>query len=748
MRAYIEKARERLEADPPDCRRAMAHLIAAIGQCTGCTDKRRHPKDKTCHVRQCAVAIHSEDPDALSNIAPKCSCGFSWPQCSAPDHIEAVDLLADALQQDQQWLQALAAALGLIRLDPTSAAGYCRVVKIILALEKAHRVARETKTPNPAAARWIASVLIYFDLLQPKQLIFVSKKVVQIGMRQTGGKNALMNRNQPDSVDYARVLQLMAHRFGVPQSRRDPAKILPLEIYQAVFSYLDPTSRSRALRVNRNWHALIMRSGRLWTHLDICSPSEVPNSTFASFLNKHPQIESLILRDLKKFGRMPPRKFSCILALPSLKRLILPRCSQAFVGLAPGAVILPQKLQLTQLCLSGFPVDSLPMLLKLTSGTLQALHLLKSPHGVDEVIEKVPMPHLRSLGVTGKTSRERLPSAPISIISLAKSTPNLQEFFVDDFRLCRRPGQEPFSGPQNPTSGAQTSINQYWKSLRAIKLGKRLVFQANPLVPHLLPRSFPPPTERMERIDIMTSDPAIAHNYLFTAEINGQTEHPTLHGEHFQGVLPSMPNLHTFRCRVAIEAPLLQQILELPAKKLRILELTILPTVGLLNSMIYRPTIPATGIGRPDQVLGWLRCENLDHVGLHDFNFCTDMSTLVGARFDGKPFTTWIENNFPKVTSVAAYAGDQPETDVYIASLISHPQKFKVVWQNAMHGVHWEMGSEMAGSHEVELRHWPKTVPCGPDMVDVSQDDHWDIIESNLWGIRRTGSRIWELENH
>ncbi|KAK3989299.1 hypothetical protein QBC44DRAFT_381698 [Cladorrhinum sp. PSN332] len=733
MRVYIEKATESLEMVPPDYKRAMVHLLNAIDECQFCTNKGRHGKDKECHIRQCTRIVRSKSPDEMRNIVGRCSCGFVWPQCSSPDHIDALDLLADAQQQGEQWISSLATAMGLIRLDPTCAAGYCRVAKIISGLEKANRLTQDLGPADSKIAKTVAALLKYFDIPQPKLLVAVSKKFVQAGLRQSTDQKTNLETPRHTTINYARVLQLMGHRLGLPESKRDPAKVLPLELYQSIFQHLDSTARSRCLRVNRNWHDLVMKSNNLWACLAIPRPAQISDSALASFLNKHPHIETLIFRDSRDFGPMSPKKLSSIQLIPSLRRLILPNSK-----FAPECTLrqakLPSKLEITQLCLGNVTFDLLYWTLSAAEKTLQVLQLPRCSAPLDMIMARLSMPNLRSLALTGEAwgtsnSTCRTPIFPLSIVPLAGAAPNLQELFIDCCRLRRYDiGAE----AQDPTH----DISEYWRSLRAITLGPRVLLDASPAALELVPRCFPPPTESMEKIDIMTTDPAVAHNYLFTVEVGNDSEHPVLHGEQFRGVLPAMPNLHTFRCRVAIEAPLLQQILELPASNLRVLELAILPGAGLRpRQFVYRPDIPATGVGRPDEVLAWLRCENLEHVGLHDFNFCTDMSTMVGPRFDGESFTNWIETNFPKVDSVAVYPGAQPDCDTYIGGLISHHRKFRVIWQDSLRGINLDHARELARRVGVELRHWPKHVPAGPDTENVTKNDCWDVSFNSLWEI-------------
>jgi hypothetical protein len=83
---------------------------------------KRHPKDKGCHIAQCISAVLGEDDDLYAVTQRLCACEYKWPQCSLPEHISALDVLAECQADADQYVSAFSTALGLIRLSPTSAA--------------------------------------------------------------------------------------------------------------------------------------------------------------------------------------------------------------------------------------------------------------------------------------------------------------------------------------------------------------------------------------------------------------------------------------------------------------------------------------------------------------------------------------------------------------------------------------------------------------------------------------------------
>ncbi|KAK4230217.1 hypothetical protein QBC38DRAFT_441091 [Podospora fimiseda] len=732
MRDFIEKARASLEMDPPDFKRAMVHLLKVIEQCQSCTDKGRHGKDKECHIIQCTKIFRSNDSGEWRDIINRpCPCGYIWPQCSSPNHIEVLDLLADAQQQGQQWISSLATAMGLIRLNPTCAAGYCRVALILFALEKEHK----TATSDSKIAITVESLLSYFEFTKPERLRLLAAKFVNVGLRM-----AVAETTPSSTINYHRVLQLMGHRIGAPESKRDPAKVLPLELYVAIFKYLDPTARSRCLRVNRNWHGLIMGSKSLWACLDIPKPGRVADSAFVLFLKRRPIIETLVFRDMSNMGPITHKKLVTILSTPSLRRLVLPT-SRFDPDCIVRSVDLPSKLHLTQLCIANITFDFLHCILYHTQKTLQILQLPACSHSLDELMANLSMPNLRGLAITGSRVVTTIrgnptPVLPLAITPIAVASPNLEELFIDSFDVysCEHPGQPQLvNGPGD--------IEQCWKKLRAITLGPNVRTGRGGI---FVARGFPPPTEQMERIDIMSTDATVIHNYLYTVKVGDQYQH-AIQDQEFQGILPVMPNLHTFRCRAAVRASLLREILEPALSKLRVLELSVLPHGSVSRSLAGFFPGPL-GIGRVDEVLSWLYAENLEHVGLHDFNYCPDRSAQVGPRFDGKPFTKWIENNLPNVTSVAVYPGAQPDSNTYIGSLIAHPRKFRVIWQNSLSGMALDMGLDLARCQGVQLRHWPKGVPAGPDWEQIILKDDWrDAAFKSLWKFDDPKSRYFSV---
>lgn len=84
--------------------------------------KTRHGKDKTCCISQCVAAVKDKDPNALYKVATgPCACGYTWPTCTRPLHVQSLDALAECLEKGEQYVSAFATALSIIRLDPGTA---------------------------------------------------------------------------------------------------------------------------------------------------------------------------------------------------------------------------------------------------------------------------------------------------------------------------------------------------------------------------------------------------------------------------------------------------------------------------------------------------------------------------------------------------------------------------------------------------------------------------------------------------
>ncbi|KAK4456913.1 hypothetical protein QBC42DRAFT_301614 [Cladorrhinum samala] len=715
-------------------RSAMRDLIEAIAQCRDCNSQGRHAKEKGCHIRQCARAVRSSDPAEMRLVADQpCLCGYSWPRCTSSTHMEALDRLADVQLQDEQWISAIATAMGMIRLDPTHAAGYCRVAKVMRALDGAARRATEVGGSESKAQKSINLLTTYTGVQQPAQLRSLEIKFIKAGLREVekrrveNGAQGASSLGRPNTINHARVLQLMAHRYGLPAAKRDPTRLLPLELVQHIFSFLSFAARICCLRVNRNWYRIMMATSKLWTQVELIATRPTSDKIFLSFLNRHPEIQTFIY-DFKLPSNLSAKRLSAVVKLPSLKRLLLRSRVMYSNPELPSKLDLPRTCHLTQLRLVAFKyAKKFPgPILELASGTLEVLQLLRVEGTLFEDDEIHPMPRLRKLAITGASLAEadlhRTPDCVTTIAPIARATPNLEEFLINGLCSVR-------VGPWMP------EVNGRWKSLRIITIGEGLRFDTRG-PRSLAPRCFPPPTNSMEKIDIMSTDPLVAHNYLFTVNLEEGPAHPSFNGGPAfpDGAGPAMPNLHTFRCRAAIAPPLLQRVLELPAgaDNLRVLELAIIPTPSPRgNRRYWHPPVQPAGIGRPDQVLSWLRCEHLEHIGLHDFNFLEDRSSLVGPKFDGSPFTNWIDSNFPSVHSVAVYPGDQPDVERYIFSLIMHP-KVRIIWQESLHGVNLEYCHTKSQELGVDLRIWPKNRPSGPDFL--VPEDHMDsFLSSCVW---------------
>lgn len=98
--------------EPPSCQAAR---LCPCGKST-----QHHPRDKSCHIREQTQAVRAFRFTPVG--VPKCPCGFIWPTCIRPAHIDAVDVQAECSVKAGRHAAAFSIALGLIRLDPFSPA--------------------------------------------------------------------------------------------------------------------------------------------------------------------------------------------------------------------------------------------------------------------------------------------------------------------------------------------------------------------------------------------------------------------------------------------------------------------------------------------------------------------------------------------------------------------------------------------------------------------------------------------------
>lgn len=268
-----------------------------------------HGKDKSCNISQCIAAVRGSDsdPDSLYRVAiGPCSCGFKWPSCTRPLHLEAVDTLAACLEKAKRYTAAFSTALGLIRLDPASAIGYCRVAKIIRYL------VRDDKAPDKDVTRSLAALLRDAKLSDIKRLHQCLTLLVKCGLHNTEEY-----RHSPDDKYHA-ILRQMAHNLKLPQSRRDPFTKLPRELIGIIFSHLDTTALIRCCRVNKTWRRIIETDTLLWSSISLKKPTS--SRYFGKFLQRHRTMRSLLIDDFSRL-KLSPEKLALILRLPHLKRL-------------------------------------------------------------------------------------------------------------------------------------------------------------------------------------------------------------------------------------------------------------------------------------------------------------------------------------------------------------------------------------------------------------------------------------------
>lgn len=286
---------------------ALSSIMKAINLCP-CRPV-SHGKDKSCNISQCIRAVRESesDPDSLYRIATgPCSCGFKWPSCTRPLHLEAVDALAACLEKSKRYTAAFSTALGLIRLDPASPIGYCRITKIIRYLVKCHT------EPDQDITRSLAALLRDANLSGIKKLHQCLVLFVKCGLH-----NAEKHRHSPDDR-YHVILRQISHNLKLPQSRKDPLTKLPPELINMIFTHLDTPELISCCRVSKIWRRSIEADTLLWASINLTRPRS--SRYFAKFLQRHRTVRKLSIGDCSRLN-LSLDKLTTILRLPRLQSL-------------------------------------------------------------------------------------------------------------------------------------------------------------------------------------------------------------------------------------------------------------------------------------------------------------------------------------------------------------------------------------------------------------------------------------------
>ncbi|KAK3328322.1 hypothetical protein B0T19DRAFT_187122 [Cercophora scortea] len=680
MTSRLEKGRA-LMADAQYAA-ALSCLMKAVNQCP-CAPA-AHGKEKSCNISQCTAAVQSSDPDALYNVASgPCRCGFSWPRCTRSVHIEALDTLADCLARTNHYVAAFSTALGIIRLDPASAAGYCRVAHVIRPLSKQYQPF------NGALARCLAVILRDAKLPSAAKLRDVIKLFVKAGLH-----NTQKYRHGTDDL-YNAVLHKMAHSLKMPESRRDPMKKFPREVVSMIFSYLDRTALSRCTRVSKAWSRYVVSDKMLWGDIRVERPRN-PGRYFGSFLNKHHQyIKSLVIDDVSDFALSESKVKMIATGLLNLERLHIgfgmkqwfpPSASTPSWG-EPGRHLT----KLTQLSLVNINrMDSrflLPALLRLAGDFLEQLDLICTS---DEYmfVQPIPsrVPKLKQLRLICRET-----TAILHTNELIENTPNLEQLHLDGLMLnSDRIGQ--LAPEQTGDWG--------WPALQSITIGAKTALAGARISNVALRRVLPPLPSSMRKIEIAGVDSPLAYNVLFT--VNTYDESTVLApGGKESHTSPAFPNLEVFRCRSAIPASLLREVVAPAAQSgtLKILELTAEPGTGLRYD-VPQPLDPAFAeVDNLAKDWAFAASPSVHTLGIHGFNWATHH-----LRFDGRPFVDFLGACFPNVETLKVYPGDYPETAALMLELVRRPG-IKTIHQKTLRGVEWDEARRLAKLAGVQLHH-------------------------------------------
>ncbi|KAK4104314.1 hypothetical protein N658DRAFT_493816 [Parathielavia hyrcaniae] len=693
--------------------KALHVAMAAVNMCAcdpAGNGKARHPKDKSCNISQCVAAVKSKDANALFDVTKvPCVCGYVWPSCSHELHLVALDALAECLEKAEQYVSAFSTALSMVRLDPTSAMGYCRGAKVLQYLLK-----NCSQQANSAADRFML-VIFRGNTKQPSALRLrrLLERFVDRALHTTG-----RHRQRPkDSYDV--VLQRMAYNLKIEVARRDPAKEFPPEVLGMIFLQLSTSDVNRCLRVNKHWSQLILRDTVLWTHLRLGRPGN-PGRSFPTFLQKHPEIRSLVIRDASDFQLTGQKLCNILHGLPHLKRLCLDSGKRA-PGRQPVEFdpqgkpeVLAARNRLTHLSIVSYDILAPVVgLIKLNMESLEVLDLVNTGAAVENAFRAGVLPSLRRLRILNEKDRRpliwggtALLMTPLEVGRIVLATPKLEQFHLSGFSVL-------WSSQHDDPAPDKAGL---WPSLRHLVLGPRLEYSASAGAALFTSRILPPLTSELRSVELLGHSPEIAHNVLFTVESPAATAadfwDAPAHAQ--QTTHLHLPNLEVFRCIAGVvNARLLRAVLEpaAAAGNLQVLEL------GGAATMMMGPDGSTTTMRGDDLVpardLAFAASDALHTLGLHDFNFYHDPTSRFGAssRFDGQPFLDWLEC-FPRLHTVGVYPGEWSGVAAFVEKLIVHP-RVRVVHQECLRGVAWDEALRLARKHGVALLHSPGHMSSG-----------------------------------
>ncbi|KAL1842012.1 hypothetical protein VTJ49DRAFT_6178 [Mycothermus thermophilus] len=702
---------------------ALRVLIKAVNMCPchphGAAPS-RHPKDKSCHISQFLKALENPNLDILYEVAQApCPCGYIWPSCTRPQHAVALDALAECLDKAGQHVSAFSTALSIVRLDPTSAVGYCRAALMIKGVFKKPSEA----DANPATPALLSILL--GPATNPPYHMKLRRLLVRFLDRAL---NTTMRHRRNPKGKYDVILQRMAYILKLDVGKRDPGRMLPPELLHMVFSHLSVSDLIQCLRVNKQWNRTIVSNALLWSDLTLTRPRN-PGRSFGAFLQRHQyHIRAFTIQDTAHFQMTYKKLRTLLYALPQLQRLSLDcrntKAEAFYAGLDPtGDITLikdpPIRARVSCLSLASVPAPQvLRDLVRLSSETLQVLEVAHCQTQVDGAFESLLLPKLKKLRIVGlwKNSPQvsRTSGTDIELVRIARATPNLEELFLDGLVLTCPGGQASSNMPS-------------WPSLWRLVLGRSAA----------MPRFFPPRpishlylplwASKLRSLELLTTDEVLAYIALSskppdTLILPDENEilppsalaYEIRHHQH-------LTNLEVFRCASFLSPEILRRVLGPAATRgtLQVLELTasrFSSNSDFTSSMFGMDTSADLN---PVKDLPYLRPDKIHTLGLRSFNYHQDQSRTSSA-FDGQPFLDWIMR-FPNLHTVAVYPGQWADVDILLAQVILHPG-VKVIHQDSLTGVAWDKARQLAEQEGVDLRHSPGYMPVAWDGAEVGEE--------------------------
>ncbi|KAF6817635.1 f-box domain-containing protein [Colletotrichum sojae] len=672
---------------------ALEHFTLVAGNCPcsntssssadGAQTRRRRERC-TCRDFGQAAARHRRERGAVYQEAVKeCKCGAerTWGRCHRDGHVQALDYRAACFEKMEKLDMARRDAEWLLEIAPRRLEGYMRLGKIF----------RLEKKPEAAWAVWSAGI----EVAQKEGL--------------TGS---------PRFEQLCKIREPLHRHFY----RRDPME-LPVELIENILSHFEFYELCRMSGVSKRWEQFFDTHPYIWRELHFrnVSPQKPPRVSFLKTLRRRTagRARALIIPNAHAFQLNESRWIHLIQTTNphTTSRLELGGVRRGMDG-AWGFKLPPKppffeslthlKLGFTQQPAPdytgrGGPQAFVRQLVERARGSLQSVTLV-SAHLND--LDWPELPRLKVLQLTGplnSTLSQLTPERQIDPFKLARSTPNLEQLFLDNFGVFT--GVDSLAPPPD--------CWDLWRHLQVIRLGTT---RSNLSMGHK--RHFPPLHRSSFRFFEARAAQQSNHcDWLpqqLPLDYSGDSSDSGAADDEGNRDLVTYPNLERFWMpKLPLSVDLATVLLEPAIRSGRLRE------VGLCWRQDPGHYFPGA--------LDFLRgAASVRTLGFFEFDFesheaLTRDPALRGRGADPADLLYGFVESFPNLEVLELHSSmcDERRVGAVIERVVDRPgSKLRTVFQRALTGVYKDRLEEFCAARGVELRHggWEPEfpVPLGP----------------------------------